>query len=216
MSRRTFVSLMMEDMPKVSQQHRDARRDQILSAARRCFMRDGFHTTSMQDLFSEAGLSSGAVYSYFASKDDVILAIAEENMRGVIETIRTVINQRPDAPAGAVIAEALDMLHAEDARNGIAKLAVIVWGEALRNPSLAAGFAAMVTRIRADLTEYVRDRQRSGDLPWEPPADAVAATFMSFVPGYILQLALLGSAAVDGIPDALRALWPSSASARIS
>jgi TetR/AcrR family transcriptional regulator, transcriptional repressor of aconitase len=198
---------MMGDMPKVSQQYRDARRDQILSAARRCFLRDGFHATSMQDLFTEAGLSSGAVYSYFASKDDMILAIAEENMRGVIETIRTVITQRPDASAGAVIAEVLDVLHAEDARHGIGKLAVIVWGEAIRDPSLATRFATMVTRIRADLAEFVRDRQRSGDLPGEPSADALAAVFMSFVPGYIVQLALLGSAAVEGIPDALRALY---------
>ncbi|HEY0718123.1 MAG TPA: helix-turn-helix domain-containing protein, partial [Streptosporangiaceae bacterium] len=53
-------------MPKVTQQYRDARRDQILSAARRCFLRDGFHVTSMQDLFAESGLSSGAVYRYFA------------------------------------------------------------------------------------------------------------------------------------------------------
>ena len=43
-------------MPKVSQQHRDARREQIMAAARRCFLRDGFHATSMQDLFAEAGL----------------------------------------------------------------------------------------------------------------------------------------------------------------
>ena len=74
----------MDVMPKVSQQHRDARREQILAAARRCFLRDGFHATSMQDLFAESGLSSGAVYSYFASKDDVIEAIAEENIRGVL------------------------------------------------------------------------------------------------------------------------------------
>jgi len=203
----------MGDMPKVSQRYRDARRDQILAAARRCFLRDGFHATSMQDLFTEAGLSSGAVYSYFASKDDMIIAIAEENMRGVIETIRTVITQRPDSPAGAAIAEALDVLHAEDARSGIGKLAVIVWGEALRNPSLAARFAAMVTLIRADLTEFVRDRQRSGDLPGDAPAEALAAALMSIVPGYILQLALLGPASVDGIPGALRALWPSAAPA---
>ncbi len=44
-------------MPKVTQQHMDARREQILDAARRCFLRDGFHSTSMQDLFAEAGLS---------------------------------------------------------------------------------------------------------------------------------------------------------------
>ncbi len=74
-------------MPKVSQEYRDARREQILNAARRCFLRDGFHETSMQDLFAEAGLSSGAVYRYFPGKEDVILAIAEENMRDVVEMI---------------------------------------------------------------------------------------------------------------------------------
>src|SRR6516165_10545869 len=103
MSRRTFVFLYAKHVPKVSQQYRDARRDQILDAARRCFLRDGFHATSMQDLFAEASLSSGAVYSYFTSKDDVIVAIAEENMRGVTEMIRTIATQRPVRSVGAVL-----------------------------------------------------------------------------------------------------------------
>jgi TetR/AcrR family transcriptional regulator, transcriptional repressor of aconitase len=64
-------------MPKVSQQYRDARREHILNSARRCFMRDGFHATSMQDLVAEAGLSAGAVYRYFASKDEMIVAITQ-------------------------------------------------------------------------------------------------------------------------------------------
>src|ERR1700758_1168029 len=67
-------------MPKVSAQYRDERRAHILAAARRCFVRDGFHQTSMQDLVREAGMSSGAVYRYFDSKDAMILAIAEENL----------------------------------------------------------------------------------------------------------------------------------------
>ena len=52
-------------MPKVSDAHRAARRRQILDAARRRFVRNGFHATSMQDIFAEAGLSAGAVYRYF-------------------------------------------------------------------------------------------------------------------------------------------------------
>lgn len=207
MSRRMFVFLYHGRMPKVSQQHRDARREQILAAARRCFLRDGFHATSMQDLFAEAGLSSGAVYGYFASKDDVIVAIAEENMRCVTEMIHTLATQHPSRPAGAVLADVMDMLHAQDARDGLGKLTVIVWSEALRNPLLAAQLTAMVTQIRADLAEVIQ--QSSGNLPVGVPADVLAGTLISLVPGYLLQLAILGPAAVDGVPAAVRALWPS-------
>jgi len=193
-------------MPKVSQQHRDARRGQILAAARRCFLRDGFHATSMQDLFAEAGLSSGAVYSYFASKDDVIVAIAEENMRGVTEMIRTIATQQPVRPIGAVLADVMDMLHAKDTKDGLGKLTVIVWSEALRNPSLAARFTALISQLRANLAEVIQ--QSRGSLPGDVTADVLATTLLSLVPGYLLQLALLGPAAVDGVPDAVRVLWP--------
>jgi TetR/AcrR family transcriptional regulator, transcriptional repressor of aconitase len=193
-------------MPKVSQQHRDARREQILAAARRCFLRDGFHATSMQDLFAEAGLSSGAVYSYFASKDDVIVAIAEENMRDVTEMIRAVAFTESGRPVGAVLGEATDMLRAKDAQEGFSKLTVIVWSEALRNPVLADRLAALITQVRADLAAVIQHNR--GNLPESIDADVLAAALVSLVPGYLLQLALLGSAAVDEVPDAIRALWP--------
>src|SRR5271155_2829450 len=109
----------MGSMPKVTQQHRDARREQILAAARRCFLRDGFHATSMQDLFTESGLSSGAVYSYFASKDDVITAIAEENMRDVMAMIHDVASSQPGRPVGTVLADIFTILQTNDAQDGV-------------------------------------------------------------------------------------------------
>ena len=57
-------------------ERREARRAEILAAARRCFARDGFHPTSMPDIAREAGLSTGAFYRYFTSKDDVVLEVA--------------------------------------------------------------------------------------------------------------------------------------------
>jgi len=132
-------------MPRVSQQHRDARRDQILSAARRCFLRDGFHATSMQDLFGESGLSAGAVYRYFASKDDVILAIAEDNMHEVLTLINQVATADPSRSVGDVVAGALGLIQAKHEADGVGGTAILVWSEALRNPELAAQLQALLT-----------------------------------------------------------------------
>lgn len=193
-------------MPKVSQQYRDARRDQILSAARRCFLRDGFHATSMQDLFAEAGLSSGAVYLYFPGKDDVIIAIAEENMRDIMEMIHDVAIRRPGRSAGATMADVLELVRAKDAENGLGRLALLVWAEVLRNPALAEKIKVMLTQLRTDLAEVIRDQQDAGAPPRGVPADTLAGALLAIVPGFILQLTMLGPAAVDGVPDAVRAL----------
>ena len=134
------------------------------------------------------------------------MAIAEQNVRGVTEMIHTVATQHPSRPAGAVLADVMDMLHAQDAQDGLGKLTVIVWSEALRNPLLAAQLTAMVTQIRADLAEVIQ--QRPGNLPAGVPADVLAGTLISLVSGYLLQLAILGPASVDGVPAAVRAVWP--------
>jgi AcrR family transcriptional regulator len=195
-------------MPKVTHQYRDARRDQILNAARRCFLRDGFHATSMQDLFAEAGLSSGAVYRYFASKDDVIIAIAEENMRDVVAMIHDVASSQPGRAVGAVLADIFAIVKAKGAQDGLAGLAVLAWSEAMRNRVLASRFAELFTYIHADLTEIVRKYQGTGNLPQEVSAEELAAVFGAIVSGYMLHLATLGSAEVDGFPAAAEALWP--------
>ena len=65
-------------MPKVPQAHLDRRRDQILTAARACFNDKGFHRTTMKDITAASRLSAGAVYNYFKSKEDIIVALAEK------------------------------------------------------------------------------------------------------------------------------------------
>src|SRR5262249_31284974 len=83
-------------MPKVTQEHVDARRRQILSAALRAFAREGFHRTTMQDIFREAELSPGAGYSNFTVKDELIAAIIGEMMGFVGETAALFSEPLPD------------------------------------------------------------------------------------------------------------------------
>ena len=65
-------------MPRVSAEHLEARRTEILEAAWRCFGRKGFHRTTMRDICAEAELSPGAVYRYFQGKDELIRAVASK------------------------------------------------------------------------------------------------------------------------------------------
>ena len=60
--------------PKVSEEHMEERRKQILDAAVRGFSRRGLHQTTIEDIRLEAELSRGAVYHYFKTKEDIILA----------------------------------------------------------------------------------------------------------------------------------------------
>jgi AcrR family transcriptional regulator len=66
-------------MPRLKPDTQRARRDHILEAAERCFALSGFHATSMQDICREARVSPGALYVYFASKEDLIAGLAERD-----------------------------------------------------------------------------------------------------------------------------------------
>lgn len=66
-------------MPKLKPATQHARREHILDAAEVCFARTGFHRTTMQDLCKEAAISPGALYVYFASKEDLIAGLCERD-----------------------------------------------------------------------------------------------------------------------------------------
>ena len=75
---------------------RESRRQQILQAALACFSEDGFHQTGMADIVRRSGMSHGAVYGYFQSKDEIIEALADDRHEG--EAIVNSTAQRIEDP----------------------------------------------------------------------------------------------------------------------
>lgn len=114
----------------------------------------------------------------------------------------------PGRSMGAVMAELLDVIRAKAVEEDLAGLAVLVWGEAVRNRSLAGKLDQLMGRIHANLVILVRDHQEAGGLPTNVTAEAIASTMLAVLPGYILQVALLDPAVVAEMPDAVRALRP--------
>jgi TetR/AcrR family transcriptional regulator, transcriptional repressor of aconitase len=146
-------SLYFGSVPKVTEQHLEARRRQILDAALTCFSRDGFHRTPMQAIFEESGLSPGAVYRYFKSKEDIVAAIASETLMSFAAAVRAGPPGGPDVVLGRL----LDTIETVELRDKRLRLALQVWGEAMFNPRVA-GFVRgaiedLQERVAAELDE---------------------------------------------------------------
>ena len=67
----------LEGQAQTRAERRDQQIQRILEAAKTCFVRSGFQGASMQQICAEAGMSPGALYRYFPSKEAIVEAICE-------------------------------------------------------------------------------------------------------------------------------------------
>src|ERR1044071_10293551 len=68
----------------------------ILSAARDLFIAEGYQSVSIRKIAERIEYSPAAIYSYFASKDDIFYALAEEGFRRLDERIRLALGDGTD------------------------------------------------------------------------------------------------------------------------
>jgi len=110
------------------------RREQIMQAAIVCFAKHGFHQASMHDISAEAGISVGLIYRYFASKEAVISAMADQHKK----EIQDVLERARQAPTLLESLEVLFTAHCcEDEPHVISAFVVDLYAEAARNPQIA-------------------------------------------------------------------------------
>ena len=183
-------------MPRVTEQYLADRRAEILAAAARLFAGNGFHATSMAEIISESGLSAGAVYRYFRSKEELIGAVASVALSTADETFADLLaDGATPSPAQAVTAiiEAISARLVGDPVIGVdvTRIGVQVWAEALRNPELAARAAAVYEELRSRFAEVARRGQAVGHVPADAVPGQVGATLLSLVQGFLLQHLLL-------------------------
>ncbi|WP_149182958.1 TetR/AcrR family transcriptional regulator [Streptomyces sp. TRM49041] len=199
-------------MARVSQEHLDARRRQILNGAARCFARNGFHATSMQDVLREADLSAGAVYRYFRSKEEIIEAIVAEVLDAMRSAFESAVSQTPpptpDQLVANVMAQVLSGGHGlpYEGRESLPRLMIQVWTEALRNDRLSAAMREGYASVRGAWTEVVTAYQTAGMMRDDIPADHVARTMIALAQGFAAQQAVFGTAPVAVLQDGVRGL----------
>lgn len=191
-------------MPKINEQQRQVRRDQILEAARELFTINGFHDTSMDNIIAAAGMSSGGVYGYFSGKNAIIAAIAQQVVGGITATISGVLKIEPVPPIAEILRRLI--IQIDILADGPGRLALQVWGEAQRDPVIAALAAAEGANVRAAVLELVRRAHADGQLSQHTDLEALAQVVFSLIPGYLLQKRIIGDVDPERYADAIDVL----------
>lgn len=198
-------------MPKVTEAHSAARRQQIIDAAYRCFARKGFHQTTMRDIYEEAKLSPGAVYHYFPGKDAIIKASFEFDYERSLALFEAATAS--DDPLNALTELIAFFFRGLEgaAELGAGRVNVQGWGEALVNPPLRETLQRVLTHYLDALTRLVGRAQAAGQLDPALDPHAIGRALLSLYYGLELQKALDPTVAVAPYAAAVTALLRSMA-----
>jgi AcrR family transcriptional regulator len=176
------------------------RRTLILDAAERCFVRQGFHLTTMQHIAAEAGMSAGNLYRYFPSKDSLVEGLCERDRREVARDFEAFEGAEDFM---AVFAQ-LGAKHFTDEPRDKAVLCLQIWAEATRSPTVAGFVSALNEDIVERLTALLEAARDAGSIAPAVEPRAIARLVATLADGLFVRRAVVPSfdAAVE-IPPVL-------------
>src|SRR5580693_368168 len=174
-------------MPKITDAKRESRRQQILQAALRCFSRDGFHATTTADIVRESGVSQGTLYLYFETKDDIIVALADDRHQGDAYLNALAQSEQDPVDGLALLLEVYGHSLEDPARRDMRRVSIQGWAEALRNPTIKARVREGMVSVRAAIVRLIERGQKAGQFKKNANAEAVAQTLIAVFQGLTLQ-----------------------------
>jgi AcrR family transcriptional regulator len=121
-------------------------RSDLIDAAERLFTEQGFHATSLDAVAAEAGFTKGAVYSNFASKEDLFFAVYERRVDARVAEVEAIFEEAPTVREGVerVIPGNRGRRETDD---GWMAVFFEFWAHVLRHPELRERFATQHRRI---------------------------------------------------------------------
>jgi AcrR family transcriptional regulator len=196
-------------MPRITDERREARREQILEAARACLQEHGLEAVSMEMIIARSGLSTGAVYGYFRGKDEIISAVVTDGTAEMGRWLAPVLTD-PEPPAlpeftGELLAAILGF-DPDPADVDRLLIALHGWSHSQSDPALRATTRRAYLGLRRLLAEAVRRSQEAGTPGPDADPDAVAELLTSICLGFVAQRALAGDTSIRAHVAALRAL----------
>ena len=196
-----------DEHPRTRAGRRDQQVQRILDAAKVCFVRSGFQGASMQQICAEAGMSPGALYRYFSSKEAIIEAICEADRANDAELFASILSN-PNVIDGAVEGAMAHIRHVHETH--AAPLFAEICAESMRNEAVGRSCLKNMERAMDVARGYLAGAIERGEI--DPPVDleTLLHTIMAMVHGMALndlpsqgvsfdELEILARASLEGM-----------------
>jgi AcrR family transcriptional regulator len=188
----------MEASRLTREQSKANTRERLLLAARSVFARRGFHGASVEEIASEAGFSTGALYSNFDGKEDLFLVLMEreidEHAREIADAVGARASVSERATGGA--RQWMTMIEREPE---VLLLFMEFWAYGVRDAGVRPKIAARFAQVRELLTRLIAEGVREFDLELDIPAEQLAVVIDALADGIARQKL----ADPDAVPDDL-------------
>jgi AcrR family transcriptional regulator len=176
-------------MPKVVREYKAQARHRIVEAASAAFRRNGFRSTTMEDIAEEVGVSKGAIYLYFRTKSELLAEIQARSRAQVLERWKGLL-ESGDVAEG--IARSLDEIFSGEIDPG-------VWhelmAEAAIDPAVQRALRVDQREDRRIMRDFLRDLEARGRVRKLRDPETVAEMILGLLHASVLDLMLRGDAA---------------------
>jgi AcrR family transcriptional regulator len=174
-------------MPKIAIEARQERRQELIDAGWRCVARVGYHNLTVDGVCAEAGLSKGAFYTYFSQKQDLLVALLDEDAASLEDLIADLGENHVSGIERIRRYLRATLERAES--TGQVQLRANLWAEVRDDPDVQDRFAATVRKRRSMLAQWITEAVQSGELV-DIPANAFASILLALADGLMLHYSI--------------------------
>jgi len=184
-------------------ERRDQQVQRILEAAKNCFVRSGFQGASMQQICLECGMSPGALYRYFPSKEAIVEAICEADRQDDMSCFGE-LKHTDSAVEGLVEAAMAHILHTHE--KGSAPLFAEMRSESMRNETIRCTIEGHKQQVAEMILPVLQGAIDRGEI--NPPADirTLMAVVMSVGEGMAINDLPSRGVPIDQLEAVIRAM----------
>jgi AcrR family transcriptional regulator len=178
-------------VPKLRPETRVERRQLLVDAAWRCAALRGFRDLTVDDVCDAAGVSKGAFYGYFGHKQDLLLALLQDDAASLDRELERITNastsgiERVRRFAQAMLARGEDAARVQ--------VRADLWADLLTEEPVREHLATAMQRRRVLVRSWIEEAVASGEL-LDIPANALSSILLALTDGLMLHRALDPSA----------------------